>query len=363
MGVRDKARDSEVVGNSPEVLGVLGIEGWSLLFDMIQDGVSVHSRDGTIRLANRTVHEAYSLELGDLLGRSCDDAFHRHELNCPHVEVVASGRGAEVEQSSGDDRHFRVRLEPLIGNDGSVTGYVRLMRDITERVQAQRALLRAERFATLGQMISGIAHDVGSPLSIISGYSEYLLMRTVPDGPGHRELSTILAQTRRIADFIKHLLDLARPGQPREDAIGLKDFLDELFELMAHHFRKLGVESKLTIKVGSPLVYGDSPRLRQALFNLLLNASQRLGAGSELLITLDAAPGAQGPAAIVISGRTSDGGSYDFARSFSDFLAGDQDRLLDLGLTLTREILREFGARIEIVGAEGSLAIHLPVRA
>lgn len=350
-----------------DLLGDVRQERWRLLLDAMTDGISIHAADGRIEQANQAVAAICGKSRDELIGLYCSDVFHRGSGECPHEMVVLTGQNARVEFPSDDGgRFFRVTLDP-ISDGGEVVGYIRVTRDVTERVRTQEALVRAERFATLGQMISGIAHDVGTPLSIISGYTEYLLMRTTPGGPGHKELSTILNQTRRIAEFIRQLLDLARPDQGRSDAIGLKGFLDEVVELMGHHLRKAGVTPTLVCKVRPPLIYGDAPRLRQALFNLLMNACQCLGAAGQLEITLDESAGQLGFVQIVLSGVDGAGKPHDFAGSFAGFISpGRTDRVTGLGLSLTREILDGFGAKVasvETAGGGSALSISLPISA
>src|SRR5262249_39535861 len=155
---------------------------------------------------------------------------------CPHEDILRSIGEAEVTTVLGP-KTYQVVLSAVVDSKGLACGFTRTMIEIVDH-PTSKSLLKLERMGTLEQMISGIAHDVGTPLGIISGYSEYLLMRSKAGEAGHKELSTILQQTRRIADSIKQMLDLVRPSTGRTDAIGLKGFLDELMELMGHQLRK-----------------------------------------------------------------------------------------------------------------------------
>ncbi|HYP28634.1 MAG TPA: histidine kinase dimerization/phospho-acceptor domain-containing protein [Blastocatellia bacterium] len=340
---------------------------WRLVMDAMPEGITIHSSGGEIQHANKGILDIYGASLGELVGRSCEDVFHDGSPGCPHREVMESRKGASIEARHGlAGKLYSVTLDPIIDQGGELQGFIRIMRDISERQKAQEQLIKAERFATLGQMISGIAHDVGTPLNIISGYSEYLLVRTKPDGQGYKELSTILQQTRRIADFIKQMLDLSRPGQGRSDPIGLKGFFTESLDLMSHHFRKSNVKANLTCDGNLPLVYGDAPRLRQAFFNLFLNVFQRTGPGSRLEIIINEPDGGGGHVKITIKGTEASGEAHDFSESFSAFLNPSKgDSILGMGLSLAKEILNESGARVEALGTGESgvpLVIILPIR-
>ena len=335
------------------------------VFDAIPEGISVHSTDGATLYANRRLAEIYGKPLDDIVGRNCSDLFHFEPDDCPHQDVIDSGHRAELKgRQAVGERIYSISCEPIINEAGSVSGYVRLMRDVTERQRAQEELLNTERFATLGQMIFGIAHDVGTPLNIISGYCEYLLMRSTPEDQGHRELSTILQQTRRIADFIKQMLDLARPAQGRADAIGLKGFLTESLDLIGHLLRRENVKASLVFNADPPLIYGDAPRLRQALFNIFLNVLQRVGNGATLEITVDEPPSDVGMIRMSIAGIDKGGEGLDFSQSFAGFLnPAHSSEVIGMGLSLARHILDEVGAKVETADVQGkgkALVVYIP---
>jgi PAS domain S-box-containing protein len=336
-------------GPEPSGINLESAGFWRQMLDMVDEGISVHSATGEILHANKKLLETLGKTYGEVVGSNCLHMFHNAESACPHEQVLASNNSTQYEMTLDEGvRVFTVTIAPTHNGKETAAGYVRLMRNVTDKRRTQEQLLRAENFATLSQMISGIAHDLGTPLNIISGYSEYLLMRTKPDGQGFKELSTILQQTRRIADFIKHMLDLARPVQGRRDAIELKGFLEESVDLMGHHFRKADVKVSVDSKVTAHLFYGDAPRLRRAVFSLLLNAVLQVGQGGRLDIAIDESARKPGFTMIVLGGVEKGGAGHDFSRSFAGFLSGaEAESPVGMGLSLAREVLREFGAEVE----------------
>ena len=338
---------------------------WEQVFDAIPQGVSVHTPEGGILYANERLAEIYDKPVKDMIGRVCADLFHSGSETCPREHVISTRQRAELKSRVAvGQKLFSVSYEPIIFEGGAIVGYVRFMLDVTDRQRAREELLNTERFATLGQMISGLAHDVGTPLNIISGYCEYLLMRSKPEDRGHRELTTILNQTRRIADFIKQMLDLARPSQGRYDAIGLKGFLTEALDLMSHHLRKANVKASLVVNTDPPLIYGDAPRLRQALFNIFLNVSTQLGQGDSLEISIDDVPAPSTVTRISIAGTDGEGNGVDFSQSFAGFLDPSKgDEAIGMGLSLARNILDEVGAKVEVAESAGggtALVVYIP---
>ncbi len=339
------------------------VEFLASIFNALDDGISIHTLKGEVLYANNRMLEILGKAASDVIGNDCAQIFH--DAACPHEEVTASGTGSRLEIGSKDGKSvFQVTLSPIKNKRGKASGFIRVVHDISEAERTQEKLIKAEHFATLGQMASGIAHDVGTPLNIISGYSEYLLMRTGPEGQGRKELSAIIQQTRRIADFIKHMLDLSRPAQGRRDAIELKSFLADSLELIGSHLRKLDVKAFLTSNTTPSLIYGDGPRLRQAIFNLLMNAGQHLGQGGEIEIAIEESMDRPDLIPVFILGTEQGGQAHDFSKSFSSLLASGHNREgIGMGLSLTREILREFGASLDATAVTGrgvALALYLP---
>ena len=190
-------------------------------------------------------------------------------------------------------------------------------------------------------------------------------MRTKPEDQGHKELSAILDQTRRIAAMFGRALDLARPAQGRTDAIEIRALLADSLDLIGHHLRKADVTAGLTCRIIPPLVYGEAPQLRQAFFNLLLNAGQQVGNGGRLQVVIDEAAGMPGVLGLALFGTEASGAGHDFSRSFSVFFAAQSEtETAGIGLYLTRKILDEAGARLTFTegGEQGvGLMIYLPV--
>jgi signal transduction histidine kinase len=335
---------------------------WLTLLDALDEEVAIHSADGQILYANRRLRESTGGAADEWMGRHCEEVFPAGA--CPHEEALRSKSPVRIETETKDAANGQmVTVVPLLGAAAEVEGFARIA-GRPPGTPSQDALLKAGHFATLGQMMSGIAHDVGTPLNIISGYAEYLLMRTKAGETGHKELTAILGQTRRVAEYIRIMLDLARPSQGRVDAIELKGFLGDSLELMGSHLRKASVRVVLACQSAPPVIYGDGPRLRQAFFNLLLNAGKRIGAGGQLDLSIEQPPEMPGFIAVRLMGVDRDGRSQDYSESFADFLAARRNwGAEDMGLGLAKEILDEYGAKVAALPANGdgvALVVYLP---
>lgn len=341
---------------------------WTSALDALSVGISIHSTSGEIVWVNKVLCDIYRKPLSELKSLDCQQLFHGENSPCPHEQVLATRSGVHVESEvTIAGRIFSLTIEPLLDEDGRIRGFIRMLNETTSERRAHEQVIKAERFATLGQILSGIAHDVGTPLNVISGYSEYLLMRTSPEGQGFKELSTIVHQTRRIAAMFGEALELARPSRGRKDPIEIKPLLMGALDLVGHSLQKTDVRVELTCRIEPPLIYGEAPQLRQALFNLLLNAGQLVGIGGRLELVIEQPPDDPGFMALTLWGTDGDGAPHDFSQSLSCLLGPLIDAgTIGIGLSLVREILNDAGAIIRSGrGCErGSpLMIYLPVNA
>ena len=339
-----------------------GWPSWLPLLDFIDEEVSIHSMDGAILHVNRKLLNGGESLAEEFVGRRCDEAFPVG--SCPHVEALARKEPVELHTSSGAGHvGRRVTIVPFFGETGEAEGFARIACSSNALAPSHEALLKAERFATLGQMMAGIAHDVGTPLNIISGYAEYLLMRTPSQEAGHKELTAILEQTRRVAEYIRIMLDLSRPSHGRADAIELRGFLGDSLDLMGSHLRKVSVQASLTCKTGPPVIYGDGARLRQAFFSLVLNAGRRVGAGGRLELVIEQFSDMPDFVGVMLLVTDKDGLGTDCSETFAGFLAESKWGAEDVGLALAKEILDECGAKVAaptVAGRGVALVVYLP---
>ena len=214
--------------------------------------------------------------------------------------------------------------------------------------------LETARLETTREIVSGIGHDVGTPLNVISGYSEYLLMGLGEEAKGRKELSSILEQTRRVAQMIQQMLDIVRtPADESGRTRPLSLFCDEALHLAAYMLRKAQVKSRVDGVVSEQVsVSGDLSLLHQALFNVLADAAERAGAGAQLV--LRPVVGTDGTG-IEIEGRDAVGAPVDLA-PLADARRGD------VRPVFVEQILGAYGGGLVALDGEGDGPPRLFVR-
>jgi signal transduction histidine kinase len=157
-----------------------------------------------------------------------------------------------------------------------------------EHAQEER-LQRAARTATLGTMAIGLAHEISTPLAVISGRAEQLRDRVRGDERGERAVASVLEQTEGIGRVIKGMLNLARGGAPHFAPVDANTVLRAAAELTAHKFNAAGVSLRLRPSSGECLVLGDRSLVQHAVVNLLLNACEASPPGALVTASIDRA--------------------------------------------------------------------------
>jgi signal transduction histidine kinase len=221
--------------------------------------------------------------------------------------------------------------------------------DTALRQTAERARA-AERLASIGTLVAGLAHEIGTPMGVIQGHAK-LLEGAVESENARWRLRTIQEQIGRISRILQSLLNMARPGRPRRVPVDLSVLLENTLAFLEEKLSRRGIV--LTREFSeTPSVHGDPERLQQVFLNLFLNAADAMPRGGELHVTL--AP--HGPEAEV---RVADAGhgipAVDLERIFDPFYttkaAGEGS---GLGLPVVEGIIAEHHGAIEVVRSDES---------
>ena len=206
-----------------------------------------------------------------------------------------------------------------------------------ERERDER-LARLSRATTMVTLASGVAHEISTPLGVISGRAEQLLQRAEGDERSRRAASAILDQCQRIKDVVRGLLDVARGGSPVLHGVHPTALASAAVTLVEHRFEKAGVRLTTAVPDSLPLVHCDPTLLEQALVNLLLNACDACARGGA--VELSARAGAGGVTFVV----TDDGegiAEVAVARATEPFFTTKPgDRGTGLGLAIVNEIAK-----------------------
>lgn len=219
----------------------------------------------------------------------------------------------------------------------------------------ERRLRGAEILAVAGKLTSALAHEVGTPLNIISGRAELALRVVGSDHPAHDELVTILAQTERISGIIRSLLDSVRAQKPEVRDVAVAPLVAQLTRLMSYDATCRGVALESRVPDDLQPVLADPGQLQQVLLNLLVNAFDATGAGGRVVIGAVACAHKDRPGVAIAVSDTGPGIPAEHRSRVFDpfFTTKPPGRGTGLGLAICRDIVREHGGTLTLRDDEG----------
>ncbi len=255
---------------------------WEETFDALTDGVSIHAPSGKIRRANASLAQMFDTSAEKLVGIRCCELYHNSKKPRPDCTIMRTVTERLPQKVELDDllrgRVLRVITDPIISAENRVVGVVCTTRDITDEKLIERRLIQQERISAIGEITAGIAHEVGTPLNIISANVEFLL-RGKP-GDNTEELEAIREQTSNITELVHQLLDFSRDRSPEFAAVNINNLIEKTVGLLGHQIEKTQIKTELNLVQYLPTVDGDASQIQQILFNLINNARQAIEAVS-----------------------------------------------------------------------------------
>jgi len=175
-------------------------------------------------------------------------------------------------------RTFHVHVQPLAVDEDERSGLLKLavIQDLSDRRRMERQLLRSERLAALGQLISGVAHELNNPLAAILGFSELCQDPRTPSQDLKRHLEIIEREARRTQHIVRDLLNFSRQRKPERTAADVRELLDRCLSLLSYQFRVLNITVERDYPDSLPSVHVDEFQIQQVFMNLMINASQAM---------------------------------------------------------------------------------------
>jgi len=161
----------------------------------------------------------------------------------------------------------------------------RIIQEGETKLDLERSLRQSEKLATIGQLASGLAHEIGTPLNIIGGRTELAKRRLDDKELIQKNLDTIAQQTERITKIIQQLLGFVRKKRPEQKALRINAILDSTLDLLEHQIQKQRLKVAKDFREDLPSAIGDPDQLQQVFLNLILNAIQSMPDGGELRIS------------------------------------------------------------------------------
>jgi PAS domain S-box-containing protein len=217
----------------------------------------------------------------EMLGKRISDVGdHSPDLVSLYKTIVSGDQAfgaAEygAHHRDGNWRTMRAAGSQLVDGEGKISGVIVSIRDITIERKLEQQVVESERFAAMGAMIGGVAHELNNPLTSILGVSE-LLQDTETKETSRKQLVMLQQQARRAAEIVQNLTYFSRPPAPGKSRINLVEVVERTLNLHAYSLRKNNITVDFVKEPGVPYALGDPHQLMQVFLNLIVNAEQAI---------------------------------------------------------------------------------------
>lgn len=333
---------------------------WQATFDAITDPVSIHDKDFRVIRANKAFSEHVGLKPEEVILRKCHEMMHNTCSpleRCPHkvtLEDVKSHTEEVLDPRTG--RTFSVSTFPFFAEGGEFLGSVHIAKDITEKIEQEKLLAVTERFAGLGRMASGIAHEINNPLAAISGCAEALLTRvgrnTFDPGLFKQYLSIVQEEIIRCKNITTAMLSFVRRESGEKKELDIHAVVLNVLDLVGFQGRLRNVEVVDGFAPDLPAIYGSEGELRQVFLTLITNAIDAMEERGRITISTRRNNGS----VEVSVGDTGSGIPPEYLdRIFEPFFTTKGDRGGNgLGLAVARRIVMNHDGAISVVLSENT---------
>jgi PAS domain S-box-containing protein len=341
------------------------------LVETAADAIFTIDREGRFTSVNKAMEFVMERKKEDLIGHHFREILHGPMAAAAAQLFEQNLRGKRgrtqlaYPMRSGETRYGSVNTAPIVEN-GQVTGGVGIMRDVTEERRLADQLLQREKLAAIGQLVSGVAHELNNPLAGILAFAQLLEGTPQSADDQHDALATIQREAKRASKIVANLLLFARQRSPERTPTDLNQVLRDTLELRRYVLRTQQVEVVTQLDETLPRTWADAFQLQQVALNLITNAEQALRAHD-------------GAKCITLATRMRDG---FLEMSVSDTGLGIPSAQLDqvfnpffttkavgegtgLGLAISDGIVRQHGGTIRVESREGAGAtftIVLPLQ-
>jgi PAS domain S-box-containing protein len=249
------------------------------IIDSVPEGVLLLTTDGSVRLTNPVADRFLKI-----LAPDWEDGRLTYLGNWPLNELLTSPPKGLWHEISVEQHAFEAIARP-VEHGPENSGWVLVLRDVTQEREIQRRAQQQDRLAAVGQLAAGIAHDFNNIMAVITLYAQ-LLSRKVPMPPDAQEkLSTIEQQAHRATDLIQQILDFSRQSVLDRQPLDLLPFMKELVKLLERTLPE-HIQLRLVYSEAEYLIQADPSRIQQVMMNLAVNARDAMPTGGRLRMSL-----------------------------------------------------------------------------
>ncbi len=330
------------------------------IVESISVGVLAVDLEDRIESWNSQMEVMYALPRSQVLGQrlsqvfpaSFMEEFYRVRQN-PGIHNLYKFR---LNTGAGDTRVANVAIAPLVTRKFNVIGRLIIVDDITERMELESQLSQAEKMSSIGLLAAGVAHEVNTPLAVISSYAQMLTKHINGDPKLGDLLDKITRQTFRASEIVNNLLNFSRTSATEFTDVNVNKIITETLNLLEHQFKTARIKVETDFHGDLPLIHGNAGKLQQVFLNLFVNARDAMaGSSGTLRITTSNGTGVQ----VSISDTGAGIAPEHINKIYDPFFTTKtspregQSRGTGLGLSVTYGIIQEHAGKIRVESLPG----------
>jgi PAS domain S-box-containing protein len=334
------------------------------IVESINVGLMAVDLNGSITRLNSALEEIFSLTRDEAVGKNVEDLFAEdfadtlHQVLGPdgwHLRQTRQIYKMHTATRGGRSLVLNIALAPLCADSDEQTGALVVFEDVTQRLHLEEQLQQREKLSSIGLLAAGVAHEVNTPLTGVSSYTQMLLNMLPENDPKHALLLKVRRQAERATDIVNNLLNFSRTGSAAEFAgIDIHRVLDDTLQLLEPQLRRSDIQIVRDYTENLPPVHGNSVKLQQVFTNLILNARDSIANGNGR-ITLATRRGDDDESLLI---EVADSGvgiaPEDVAKIYDPFFTTKGvGRGTGLGLAVTYGIVQEHSGHINVSSTPG----------
>ena len=336
------------------------------IIESINIGVLAFNLEQRVESWNSSMERLYGLKRSEVVGKRLEEIFPPDllaELSKASLPLrTFSLYKFRLRTAEGRQRIVNVSMTPLIGKDHQVIGGLVILNDYTERVSLEDQLVQAEKLSSIGLLAAGVAHEVNTPLAVITSQVQMLAKQIPIDDPRSRTLEKVIKQAFRASEIVNNLLKFSRVSGSEYLELDLNKVIHETLSLAEPMLRAAKISVNRHLSSGLPAVYGNSGKLQQVFMNLILNARDAMPRGGQLTIASES----EDSTVQVEVSDTGVGIAPDHLNRIFDpfFTTKSTTRGTGLGLAVSYGIIRDHSGKIRVestVGQGTSFRLEFPV--
>jgi len=340
------------------------------IVESINVGIFAVDLQDRIESWNAQMEAMYALSRAEAIGQPLSVVFPPEFIEA--LEGLRSDQGVyhlykfRLTTRAGEQRTANIAIAPLLSRDFVPVGRIILVDDITDRVTLEAQLAQADKLSSIGLLAAGVAHEINTPLAVISSYAQILAKQLRGDARLAPVLEKINQQSFRAAEIANGLLNFSRTSTTEFRSTDLNQVIRDTLSLLEHQFKTTQILVDLELASELPPINGNPGKLQQVFLNLLLNAKEAMPGGGRMRI----ATLVNGHVEAVISDSGSGIAPEHLKRIYDPFFTtksapkpGDR-RGTGLGLSVSYGIIQEHAGKIHVeseIGAGTTFHLEFPI--